>query len=198
MTGGIPTLARRLCGAAIALLAGATTLPAAALTLDGVAAGSQVLAVDVSGPQIAVDLDLRTLGDARFTLRLDAADLGQWLPLDATVRNSSGTGLGQLTLRLEGASFALVGDVAPDFGRIAQIDAGLRQVQIRFDPAETSGLTLGAVFGQPGAADWLLVADDGATAGSLVTLHISAVPEPAAWWLLAAGLPLLARRARRR
>ena len=195
MAGALTSVARHLGGAAIALLAAA--LPAAALTLDGIAAGDQVLAVDLAGGQVAVDLDLRTLGEARFTLRLDAADLGQWLPLDATVRNSSGAGLGALTLRLDGASFALVGDVAPDFGQVAQIDAGGRTVRIAFDPAETSGLTLGSVFGRPGAADWLLVADDGAAAGSLVTLQISAVPEPAAWWLLAAGLPLLVRRVRR-
>lgn len=170
-------------------------LPGAALTLASTVDNGQPLAVTLAGPRITLDLGLLSQAPVTIHLALEAADLGQLLALDAVV--GSVPAIDQVRLRLEGARWVLAGAVEPMFGQVASLDLTDTVATIGFAPAETAGFTLGAAFGRPGASDWLLQPNL-QQAGAPLSLHISAVPEPAAWWLLAAGLPLLALRRRRR
>lgn len=170
-------------------------LPGAALTLASTVDNGQPLAVTLAGPRITLDLGLLSQAPVTIHLALEAADLGQLLALDAVV--GSVPAIDQVRLRLEGASWVLAGAVEPMFGQVASLDLTDTVATIGFAPAETAGFTLGSAFGRPGASDWLLQPNL-QQAGAPLSLHISAVPEPAAWWLLAAGLPLLVLRRRRR
>lgn len=173
-------------------------LPAQAAVLDASSAtvGSRASAV-VSGQQLSLDLSLAAGGSATYSVLLDAADLGQWLRLDAVVGLAAGAQLSQLRVALDGAEFAFVGSVTPGFGQLAGVDGDAAQQRIAFSTPETLGLDLGAPFGQAGGSAWLL-APTGTSAGDIVSLTISAVPEPATLLLCLGALGGLALSRRRK
>lgn len=185
----------------LALAAGAAclfTLPAQAAVLQSssATAGSSASAV-VSGPQLSLDLSLASGGQAHYSFLLEAADVGQWLRLDAVVGLAAGAALPQLRIALDGAEFAFVGSVTPSFGQVAGVDGDSTQQLIAFSTPETLGVDLGAPFGQAGTSAWLL-APTGASAGDAFSLTIQAVPEPATLLLslgALAGVALSRRRA---
>lgn len=189
-------LARGLLALAVGV-AGLCLQPAQAAVLDASSAtvGSSASAV-ASGQQLSLDLSLASGGSARYSFLLEAADVGNWLSLDAVIGLAAGTALPQLRITLDGAEFAFVGTVAPQFGQLDGVDGDATQQLIRFATPETLGLDLGAPFAQAGTSAWLL-APTGAAAGDVFSVTISAVPEPASLLLslgALAGLALSRRR----
>lgn len=182
-----------LAASAACLLA----LPAQAAVLASASAtvGSSASAV-ASGQQLSLDLSLAPGGQARYSFLLEAADVGQWLRLDAVVGLAAGTSLSQLRVALDGAEFAFVGSVTPYFGQVAGVDGDSTQQLIAFSTPETLGVDLGAPFGQAGTSAWLL-APTGANAGDAFSVTLQAVPEPATL-LLALGALAGAAVSRRR
>lgn len=183
--------------AALALSLAALATQAQALQLVGVQAGGNDASVTLNGSSLALDLTLRNSAPVRVELALEAADVGQWLALNAVVGAAAATPLAGLQLSLQGASFGLVGSVTPAFGQLASISGNDVRQTLQFNPAEPYAVTLGGAFGQAGTQDWLL-APTGLQAGDRLALTISAVPEPTTTAMLALGLAALVVAARRK
>ncbi|MDT7836783.1 hypothetical protein [Aquabacterium sp. OR-4] len=178
-------VAQLVCVAGLAALG---LQPAQAVLLQSASAsvGSSAGAT-LSGQQLALDLQLAEGGRAHYSFELEAADVGQWLRLDAVIGLVPGTALSQLRVLLGQAEFALVGSVTPAFGQLDTLDGDATQQSIRLSLPETLGLDLGAPFAQAGTSAWLL-APAGAAAGERFSLEIQAVPEPGALLLCLASL----------
>lgn len=165
-------LAGALALAAVAAqTAQAVVLESAHASVGGTASASAI------GQQLALDLQLAEGGSAHYSFLLEAADVGQWLSLDAVISLVPGTALSQLRIALGDAEFALVGSVTPSFGQLDTLGGDATQQHIHLRVPETLGLDLGAPFGQAGSSAWLL-APAGAAAGDRFSLDIQAVPEP--------------------
>lgn len=117
------------------------------------------------------------------------------LPLNGLLRNLIGLGISQVDLVLSGASFANMGTAVGSFGSVASVTSNGTSVQIRLAPAENFEVALGDWFLNGAGSDFgiNLAGNNGA-----FTLSVSAVPEPGAWALWAAGLAFVAGLARRR
>lgn len=180
--------------ACVGSLAAAPT-QAAVLDASSASAGSSASAV-VSGQQLSLDLNLAAGGQASYSFLLEAADVGQWLRLDAVIGLPAGTALSQLRMVLRGAEFAFVGSVTPYFGQVAGVDGDATQQIVGFSTPETLGVDLGAPFAQAGTGAWLL-APTGLAAGEAFSLSLQAVPEPATLLLSLGALAGLAVSRRR-
>lgn len=194
---------RHLPRAAAALLLGAATLSAQALSVAHTSASSThvIGQAEALGQQLALDLQFNAAGSYTVVLQLEADDLGQWLGLNAVLTLGNGLVLQTLSLSMLNLQVLQEGTVTPQFGVLQSVnDASTTQIDLHFNPVETLGVDLGNPFGQAGAQDWLLAADDLAQAGDTVTLKlaISAVPEPATAGLWLAGAAALVAWALRR
>ena len=167
---------------------------AAALTLSCAAnaalltasTGSNVV-TDYSGAgTVAFDLDLENFSATRMTFTLGEDDLLGPLSFDALVRNFAGAALGRFTFSLQGIRFAAPGTVTPSFGAVGLVAANDFSARIDFSAPEYAEFQFGDVFGNAGAADWLLDTS-GLRAGDSFTITAT-VPEPSTAALL---LPVL-------
>ncbi len=172
--------------------------PAQAVLLESARASvGGTASANASGQQLALDLQLAEGGHAHYSFLLEAADVGQWLSLDAVISLVPGSALSQLRIALGDAEFVLVGSVTPSFGQLDTLDGDATQQQIRLSVPETLGLDLGAPFAQAGTSAWLL-APAGLAAGDRFSLDIQAVPEPGSLLLSLGALAAAAGLGRRR
>ncbi|MCD2518151.1 PEP-CTERM sorting domain-containing protein [Massilia sp. G4R7] len=168
--------------------AGALTLSCAAnaALLSG-STGSNAVTNWSSAGAVAFDLDLANFSATRITFTLEEDDLLGPLSFDALVRNYAGAALSRFTFSLQGIRFAApAGTVTPSFGSVGSIDSGAGAVGISFASPEYAEFQFGDVFGDAGAADWLLDTS-GLRAGDTFTISAT-VPEPSSAALV---LPML-------
>ncbi len=193
-----------VCTAIISLGLCATSLPAAALTLQGSSLSGAGAFTDHSAPGLlAFDFEPHSLNTGlSVTYVLGSDDLSAPLSFNAVVRNLTQAPLGIEVLRLgiSGASFGAPGSVSRAFGGATTLTLAGTEATLRLQPAEFFEIELGDAFGTtPGASNWTLSVA-GLNAGDRITIT-AAVPEPETWAMLAAGLALLGaatRQARRR
>lgn len=142
---------------------------------------------DYSTPgAVTFDLDLANFSTTTLNFVLEAGDLAGPLTFDALVRNLSGAGLERFTFTLQGITFAGAGTVTPAFGTLGSVTSGATAAAISFATPEFAEFQFGDVFGNAGAADWLL-ATAGLNAGDGFSITAS-VPEPSS---IALMLPML-------
>ncbi len=181
-----------LLASCAALLASA---PARAISIGTVNGNGNLVDTSFSSASmlsIAIDaLNTRPVSVQVLTSSSDPAVL----PLNGLLRNLIGLGISQVDLVLSGASFASMGTAAGSFGSVATVTGGGTLAQIRLAPAENFEVAFGDWFLNGAGSDFgiNLMGNNGS-----FTLSVSAVPEPGAWALWAAGLAFVAGLARRR
>ncbi len=166
---------------------GALTLSCAAnAALLSASTGSNVVTDYSSAGTVAFDLDLENFSGTRMTFTLEDADLLGPLSFDALVRNLAGAALNRFTFSLQGIRFAAPGSVTPAFGTVGAVTSNDFAARIDFSAPEYAEFQFGDVFGNAGAADWLLDTA-GLRAGDTFTISAT-VPEPSSAALV---LPML-------
>jgi hypothetical protein len=181
-----------LLASCAALLASA---PARAISIGTVNGNGNVVDTSFSSASmLSISIDALNNQPVSVQVLTSAGDPAV-LPLNGLLRNLIGLGVPQVDLMLSGASFANMGTATGSFGGVATVSGGGMQAQIRLAPAENFEMAFGDWFLDGAGSDFgiNLAGNNGA-----FTLTVSAVPEPGAWALWAAGLAFVAGLARRR
>lgn len=185
-------------------------LPAHAVTLESATLNSNLLDSAFSTPSLlALDLTLINTAPVSLSFIIDADDVAAGgADFNALVREAAGWGIGSLSLSLSGASFdavsaPLAATYAGDLltGVVYAPDAAHLDVSALPMPGDAaSEFYLGNPFFEPGVSDWR-IGFAGLNAGDRFTLDIGvtpAVPEPADWAMMLAGLGMILLSAARR
>ncbi|MEW6678929.1 MAG: PEP-CTERM sorting domain-containing protein [Pseudomonadota bacterium] len=190
----------------LALLTGALFLAgsAQAVSLTGSVLNGNSLNTDFSTPSLmAFDLNLDTSLPVSLTYTVDADDiLRGGADLNAIIADTSGAGVPALQFSLAGADFDGLGAAAgiSSEGEALVTNPGMQPggVVVAFTLSE-GGVVNDVYLGDPfeeGFQNWH-VSFAGLQAGDSFTLSVAAVPEPAEWALMLAGLGLVAWRQNR-
>ena len=170
--------------ATLAALVAAFGAPAQAITLHSTHTQGGTIVTDyASSGLVSFDVDFANRGPAVLTYLLDAADFGMPLSFNAVLRNFTGSGIDGYTVQLGKGGFATIGSVTRQFGGDASASAVGGLARVSFATPEFLDVELGnALASTPGASDWQL---NGLQAGDLLTVTVTAVPEPGtlAMWL---------------
>lgn len=163
--------------------------------------GQGVAVTDYSGAgQLAFDLDFSSRSSATLNFSVEAQDLSAGaLSFNALVRNLSGLGFENLSVKLNGVRFALpAGSVTSDgFQGVQQFGSSSQGLWAGFgQPGVTTEFYIGNPLAQPGATDWTLDLA-GHQVGDVFSITV-AVPEPESYALMLAGLAAVGWVARRR
>lgn len=193
-------------------LAGAlcVALPAHAVTLESATLNGNILDNAFSTPSL-LSLDLTLLNTAPVSLSfiIDADDVAAGgADFNALVREVAGWGIASLKLTLSGARFDALSDpLAATYGGdllpgalYAQDAAHLDLSALPLPGDAANEFYLGNPFFDEGASDWR-IGFAGLNAGDRFTLDIGvtpAVPEPADWAMMLAGLGMIVLSAARR
>jgi hypothetical protein len=180
--------------AVAALLAG----PASAVTVTSVSAGSGNLVTVVTQQDglLEVDYAIRSSSPIRLGLKAGEGETGFAFNslVDIFTAVENGTNVRSLNLALQGASFEVVGDIAPSFSGFAtSLDPARQLLTIElFSPGEPNAVLLGSLAG---SQDFRIVFDPGEVPVQL-SLQ-AAIPEPATWSMLVLGFAILGVALRR-
>jgi hypothetical protein len=182
---------------AAAALAAACCSPTLAATFEGASTQGATVVTDYAAPGlVSFDIDFANLSAAELNYRIDAGDIGQPIQLNMVLRNFTLTGIDGYSLQLSLGRFASIGTVTRQFGGSTQVVAGDGWATLGFSSPEFLDVEVGDALGStPGAVNWTLA---GLQSGDLLRISISAVPEPAGWLLMLAGMGGIAARAGRR
>jgi hypothetical protein len=182
-------------GLALAGAAGAAGAARIDLATSDLGGGS-VVETDLGPGALAFDPAFPGFAPMRLVIELEAEDLGAPLAWNALVDNLSGALWAAFSIRLEGASWELVGSAAANAGVVSDVDADAQTAVVHFAlPGEPAGLDLGAAAGA--GTDWRIAFAAPAPASFTMVLAPLAVPEPGAALLLALGLAGLGARVSR-
>ena len=183
-----------IAAAAFAVSALAFSTSASAVVLTGSSGANVVDDYSVDG-LVSFDLDLRDFSTTTLNFVLEEADLAGPLRFNAIVRNLVGLSMHELSLGLQGISYATAGSVNAFSG--AQASYSSHHAVIKFANGETTDILFGNPTMVDGRSDWLLDTS-GLSAGDSFSI-VAQVPEPSTVAMvlpLLAGL-LLARRRKR-
>lgn len=170
---------------------------AAAATFTG-ASGSGSNVVDYSSDSLlSFDLDLVNFSPVTLNFVVDADDLSSpYLSFNFLARNLTGDLFERFHVSLNGVTFSGIGTVTPTFGTLVSSGSGATAAWVIFSPPEPAELYFGNPLGLGGQSDWVLNLS-GKNNGDVFTIT-TAVPEPATWMTMLAGLTLLGYSAIRR
>jgi opacity protein-like surface antigen len=179
-----------------AALAAACCTPALAATFVGASTQNGTVVTDYAAPGlVSFDIDFADLAAAELNYRIDADDIGLPIELNMVLRNFTLSGIDGYRLQLNLGHFASIGTVTRQFGGSTQIAAGDTWATLAFSPPEYLDVEVGNALGSTaGAVNWTLA---GLQAGDVLRISVSAVPEPAVWLLMLAGMGGIAMRAGR-
>jgi hypothetical protein len=170
-------------GLALAGPAGAASIDLAASDLGG----GSVTETDLGPGTLAFDPTFPGFAPMRLVIQVEDGDFGAPIAWNALVDNLSGALWAGFSIRLEGASWDLVGSAVANAGSVSGVDADASLAVVHFaPPGEPAGLDLGAANG-PGP-DWRIDLGALTSASFVMVLAPVAVPEPAPGLLLAVAL----------
>ena len=183
--------------AAFGLMAGAQ-----AATFQGVVNGNATAQDWSTDGLISFDLDFTSMGTTTLSYVIGAADTAS-LSFNALLRNLTGSisGITGYSFMISGGEFAYSGTVTRQFGgEFLDIDFNGTSARVDINPGEFGEIEIGNVFAgtdseRLGAIDWGI---NGLSAGDVLNISVTAVPEPESIAMLLAGLGVLGAVARRR
>jgi hypothetical protein len=182
---------------AAGLLLAAT--PAAAVQYTYLELSNDNYADVVSAQLGKLEVDLAFYEFSQITFGLAADDGEEGFDLNALVDSFTGVTVGKtmstLHVKLKGARFDTVGDIAPAFSNAEwTLNDEATLLSIRFLPdGEGVGVLLGDVLGD-GSTNFFV----SYTQGPVSLTFNSAIPEPATWALMIGGFGLVGSALRRR
>lgn len=176
---------------------------AQAATFQSLAAGgSASLYGDYSTDGVlAFDLDFHSLGTTTLNYVVGAADTAG-LSFSAMLNNFTGGAITGFNFVISGGEFAYSGTVTRLFNGLLLSDvnfngasAGIDFGGAEFGDVELGNALVGSATPTPGALDWTI---NGLSAGDVLSISVTAVPEPESIAMLLAGLGVIGAVARRR
>ncbi len=170
---------------------------AQAATFQSVVNGDAVHADWSTDGLIAFDLDFQSLGTTTVSYLIGAADMAS-LSFNAMLRNFTGEGITGFNFIISSGEFAYSGTVSRQFdgSLITAIDFNGASAGVDLGSPEFLDIEIGdplAVAG--GRLNWAI---NGLSAGDVLNISVTAVPEPESIAMLLAGLGVLGAVARRR
>jgi opacity protein-like surface antigen len=178
--------------AAFGLMAGAQ-----AATFQGVVNGDATAADYSTDGQISFDLDFINLGTTTLSYVIGAADTAS-LSFNALLRNFTGDGITGFNFSISGGEFLYSGTVTRQFdgSLITDIDFNGAHASVDLGSPEFLDVEIGDPLAYAGGRmNWGLT---GLSAGDVLNISVTAVPEPESIAMLLAGLGVLGAVARRR
>ncbi|MBC7942130.1 MAG: hypothetical protein H7Z19_20630, partial [Chitinophagaceae bacterium] len=171
--------------AAAAAVSGALAIsaPAQAATYLGTNGTPPVVVADYSSAGlISFDIDFLAATSATLRYGITAADLiGMGVTFNAVLRNLAGTGFSGYGFGLSSGAFEEVGTVTRQFGGSSSISFGGSQATVTFSPLEFLDVEIGdPLLAGGNRVDWSI---DGLDAGAVLSITVTAVPEPATYAL---------------
>jgi len=178
--------------AALGLMAGAQ-----AASFQSVVNGNGIVTDYSTDGLISFDLDFQSLGTTTLSYVIGAADTAA-LSFNALMRNFTGDGITGFNFSISGGEFLYSGTVTRQFdgSLITNIDFNGAHANVDLGSPEFLDVEIGdplAVAG--GQLNWGLT---GLSAGDVLNISVTAVPEPESIAMLLAGLGVLGAVARRR
>lgn len=172
-------------------------LPAHAVTLESATLAGNALDTSFSTSSlISLDLSIWNHDVLSFDFAVDADDIAAGsVSFNSIVRDVSGLGFGSLSIMLNKGDFT----IPTDSLRAATVEGDLLTSDY-FSGAMVTEFYIGNPFIEDGVSDWT-IGFSGMNAGDTFRLNIGvtpAVPEPADWAMLLAGLGMIVLSAARR
>ncbi|MES2830669.1 MAG: PEP-CTERM sorting domain-containing protein [Pseudomonadota bacterium] len=187
---------RTVLSIATACAALSCVAPASAAVLTSVGGSSANIVTDLStGSALSFDFDLVNFTPVTLNFAVEAADLSSSLSFNTLIRNLTGFNFGQIDVELTNATFTQAGTITPTFGTRTALTSTPTRAFAAFNPGEPAELYFGNPLALPQQSDWLLSVA-GRAVGDSFSIR-TAVPEPATYALLGAGLLLLGMSRRR-
>lgn len=186
---------------ALAALAAASigTQAQAAVFNGATTAGGNVVTEFTLGSDLSFDLDFSSPAPITLNFTLESSDFsGDALTFSALVRNLTGLGFSNVSIKLSGITFAgTAGTISTDgFSAVGASGNTSSVAWASFTPAVTSEFYIGNPLATPGQANWALNLD-GLHAGNQFSVTV-AVPEAETYALAVAGLAVVGLGLRRR